>query len=220
MLEFIARYVGRTFALLDAVNNGEDVHQATANNAKKLTGLEISRKDAKMTNFLTIYGGGNQKLADGLGITLDKAKAIRTAVLDSTPEMRLFVRQIITTAETRGYIFNWLGRRCYFPNPEFAYKGPNYFIAGGCADVMKVAMNNIDAYLLDKKSRMVLTIHDELAVEVHESEIDEVPQMVKYFMEEAFPSKYLKLTTDMEWSPVSLGDKRKGFPNEARDKVS
>jgi DNA polymerase-1 len=89
----------------------------------------------------------------------------------------------------------------------------NYLIQGGCADVVKVAMNRVDELLLGKKSRMVLTIHDELPCEVHESEVAFIPQQVKEIMETVFPYKYLPLTCGMEWSDKSLGDKKKGFPN-------
>jgi DNA polymerase-1 len=211
LLELICRFVGRLTPLAQKVVSGEDVHAATAAMAKAY-GEDIDRKQAKMSNFLTIYGGGDKKLAEGLKCSLAKARAIRAAIREAVPEMDEFTRAVIRTAETRGFIFNWLGRRCYVPNKNFAYKGPNSLIAGGCADVMKVAMNNIDERLLTAKSRIVMTVHDELPLEVHESEIQTVPRMTQEFMETAFPSQYVRLTTSPEWSDKSLADKKKGFP--------
>ena len=73
-------------------------------------------------------------------------------------------------------------------------------------------MNRIDQLLLSHKSKMVMTVHDELPIEVHESEIATVPTLIKEIMESVFESTYLPLTAGMAWSDKSLGDKIKGFP--------
>ena len=73
-------------------------------------------------------------------------------------------------------------------------------------------MNRVDEYLSQKRSRMILTIHDEFLCEIHESEIQEVPKMILGHMETSFPRKFIPLTASMEWSPTSMGEKRKGFP--------
>jgi DNA polymerase-1 len=213
MLDVAAHLAGYETELIKKVKSGLDVHTATAQVATA-GGTAISRGEAKTTNFLTIYGGGDRKLAEGLKCTLEQAKRIRHAILSSSPEIRDYINQIISTAEQRRYIFNWLGRRCYFPDPRFAYRAPNYHIAGGCADVMKVAMNRIDEHFVREKllSRMIATIHDELVLEVHESEVTFVPEFVQAVMEESYPSKYLKLTTAAEWSAKSMADKTKGLP--------
>jgi DNA polymerase-1 len=210
MLDIAADLIGGTTPLIDLVKSGLDVHAATALEASKY-GVEITRTQAKTSNFLTIYGGGNQKLADGLGIPLGIAQEIRRAIFKAAPEMLKLTETATRVAETRGYIRNWFGRRSYFPNSRFAYRATNYLVAGGCADVVKLAMNRIHDLLKDKKSRMVLTIHDELPCEIHESELYLVPQ-IKDIMENAYQSKYLPLTCGMEWSDKSLGDKKKGLP--------
>ena len=72
-------------------------------------------------------------------------------------------------------------------------------------------MNEIDEYLLDKKSSLVLQIHDELVVEVHEHETYVVPR-IKEIMERVYAHKYLPLTCGVEHSFKSLADKVEGLP--------
>jgi DNA polymerase I-like protein with 3'-5' exonuclease and polymerase domains len=196
--------------LISLVNTGLDVHEATAQSASKF-GVPITRSQAKTSNFLTIYGGGNQKLADGLKCKLSEARAIRSAIFQAAPEMLNFTETVTKVAENRKFVRNWFGRRCYFPDKRFSYRASNYIVAGGCADVVKVAMNEISDLLAPYKSRMVLTIHDELPCEIHETELFLIPK-IKEIMEQVYKSQYLPLTCGMEHSFKSLGDKVKGFP--------
>jgi DNA polymerase-1 len=214
MLDYAATHVGAKTPLVEKVLGGMDVHTAVAVQA------HIDRDAAKTTNFLSIYGGGDKKLAESLGCSLEKAKAIRASIFQTAPEIDMVCRSMTKTAETRGWIYNWLGRRCHFPDPRFAYRAPNYVIAGGCADVNKIALNRISQALEGKKSKLVLTVHDENPCIVHESEIDTVPKIVKDIMESVYPAKYVPLTCGMEWSPTNLAAKHKGFPSASRNSVS
>lgn len=205
MLDLAADLLGRTTDLIEKVKGGLDVHAAVALLAN------ITRDQAKTTNFLTIYGGGNQKLAEDLKISLGEAREIRQSIFRSAPEISNLIDTCMKVAEKRGFIRNWFGRRSYFPVKKFCYRAPNYLVAGGCADVVKLAMNRIDDLFEGKKSRMVLSIHDELPCEIHVSEFYLIPK-VKEIMEQAYISKYLPLTCGMEHSFKSLGDKIKGSP--------
>jgi len=84
-------------------------------------------------------------------------------------------------------------------------------IQGGCADVVKIAMNTVATYLQNMKSKLVLTIHDELVIETHESEKYILPQ-IKHIMESVYPYKKLPLTVGVEHSFKSLADKVEGYP--------
>ena len=97
---------------------------------------------------------------------------------------------------------------------RFAYKAPNYLIQGGCADIIKLAMNEIDDFLLPYKSRMLLQIHDELLFKVHKSELDIVPSLVN-IMERVYPHKHLPLTAGVSYSWKSWADKTEGLPSVA-----
>jgi DNA polymerase I-like protein with 3'-5' exonuclease and polymerase domains len=194
------------------INGGFDFHEATAKRVLEVSGLSIPRKTAKISNFLTLYGGGSGKLSQSLGVPLAEARKIREAIFGAMPEIKEYIDTIMQVAEERKFIVNWLGRRCYFAYKSESYKAPNYHISGGCADMVKLAMNQIDEYLLDKKSRLIMTVHDELPIEIHESELHEVPARVKAIMEGVYMAQYIPLTCGMEWSEKSLADKVKGFP--------
>jgi DNA polymerase I-like protein with 3'-5' exonuclease and polymerase domains len=194
------------FEVANQVAKGFDVHQATA----ELMG--VSRKYAKTLNFLLLYGGGPAKLAAALGISVEEAVKLREKYFRALPYVQYMISRIIQAVRERGWIRNWAGYRYEFPNREFAYTGPNTTIQGGCAAVNKKAMNAIDEYLLPMKSRMVLSIHDEIPTEVHESEAHVVPRKIKELMESVYPAHYIPLTAGMEWSSKSLADKQKGFP--------
>ena len=211
MLDYAAKGVGRKTSLVSKVLSGLDVHEATSQAATEY-GTPITRSQAKTVNFLTLYGGGNQTLADGLKCGLEQARAIRTAIFDSSPEIKKLIRSVMQTAEQRGFIRNWFGRRCYFPDSSVAYRAPNYLIQGGCADVVKISMNRIDARLMHMRSKLVMTVHDELPTYVHESEVLTVPRIMSEVMETVYPFTYVPLTVSMKWSDKSLADTRKGFP--------
>lgn len=212
MFDYACGMVGYETALVKKIKyEGLDPHQATADVVTE-GGTPLTRKRAKNGNFAVLYGSGYDTLATTIGSTRDEAKALKQNIFKAAPEIKKFVDAVMGAASARGFIRNWAGRRCYFPNSDFAYKAPNYLIQGGCADVNKFALNRIDDYLLDKKSKLVLTIHDENPIEVHESELDHVPGKIKEIMESVYPAKFLPLTAGMEWSAKSLGDKTKGFP--------
>lgn len=194
------------FTLIDKVVQGFDIHKATGDQ------MGVSRKYAKTLNFMLLYGGGPQKLADALGISLQEAIDLRNKYFNAIPYVRWLIDYISGVARGRGWVSNWAGYRYNFPNKHFAYTGPNTVIQGGCAAVVKVAMNSIDELLLPTKSKLVLTIHDELPCEIHESELVTLPRLIKVKMEQAYTHRFVPLTVGMEWSDKSLADKKKGFP--------
>lgn len=231
--------------MIQEVLAGLDVHEATA----KLAG--VSRKEAKVTNFLEIYGGGTAQLVKTLfdvpatkaqvnaiykatdswlmsrmsaeeknelkNITLStteiclpyikKALAIKKAIKTAAPEMAQMTKGMQKVAESRGFIFNHFGRRCHFPDKSKAYAAANSWVQGTCADILKVAMNNIDDFLRDKESSMLLPIHDELVFEMSFDEIDLIPELIN-IMKSAYNHKYLPLEVDAEYSLTNLADKK------------
>ncbi len=203
MLEQACKLLGKETELVKLINGGLDVHDATARVASQ-SGVQITRAQAKVSNFLTLYGGGSQKLADDLGCTVEQAKEIRQSIFKGAPEIKQYIDAMMRIAETRPYVYNWLGRRCHFPNSAFAYRAPNYLISGGCADIVKQKMNIIESELRGRFSRMTMTVHDELVFEVHESE-PEIWRDIKCTME-THPMQYLPLLCDASMSRRSLAD--------------
>lgn len=211
-LEMACRVVEKLTPLGEMIVSGFDFHDATGKRVMEVTGREYPRKILKNANFLTLYGGGDKKLAETLGIPQREAKIIRQSIRQAAPEISKYIDTVMQVAEQRKYVINWMGRRSHFLFRSMSYKAPNYLISGGCADAVKIAMNRIDEYLLDKKSRMIMTVHDELPIEVHHEEAGFVPKDVHEIMQGVFKSKYIPLTVSMEHSLKSLGDKTKGYP--------
>jgi DNA polymerase-1 len=206
------KLVGYESALVKKIKyEGLDPHQATADLVSEM-GTPLTRKRAKNGNFANLYQAGDAVLAKTIGGTTAEARALKNLIAKAAPEVAQFCDAVMRTAETRGFIFNWIGRRCYLPRRDLAYQLINHLIQGGTADVNKVALNLIDERCLGLKSRLVATIHDENPLEVHESEIATLPSQVVGDMEGVYPHTYLPLTAGMEWSARSLGDKQKGFP--------
>jgi len=160
-------------------------------------------------NFMLLYGGGSQKLADALGVSLNDAKDLKEKYFSVLPKVKSLISSCQNVVASRGFIHNWFGRR-YHIDYDFCYKAPNYLIQGGCADWIKVAMVNIDNFLKDKKSKMLLQVHDELLFEVHKDEEEIVP-ILKYLMESVSyesPHLHLSYTVGVDWSDKNWQDKK------------
>lgn len=202
--------------LVRRIKAGHDPHQATADTVTEL-GTPLTRSLAKNGNFAWLYGAGIATLAATIRGTPDQARTLKAQLRQAAPEVQNFIDDVMASAQGRGFIFTWAGRRSWFQGREadFSYKAPNYLIQGGCADVMKIAMTQCADALRARgaKSRMVLTVHDELLLECHESETGWVPGLVKDIMERVYPARYLPLTAAMEYSEISFADKRKGAPS-------
>lgn len=139
---------------------------------------------------------------------LRKAKEIQDSIFKAAPEIKQFSDRAIKTAKERGYLFDFLGRRYSFPDKQFAYKAPNHLIQGSCASALKVAMNGVFTYLKDTKSHLLLTIHDELVIEVDEKDNErQLIGDVRKIMESAYPWVSLPTTVGIEYSEKSLADK-------------
>lgn len=192
--------------IIDQILGGLDIHEATAQM------MGVTRSRAKTLNFMLLYGGGAGKLARALDIPVGEAMALKSRYFRALPDVLVLMEDLDKSIRTRGYLRNWAGRRCYFKDLRFAYKGPNSLIQGGCADVMKELMVQLSDVFAGTRSRMVLTIHDEPPCEIHESEAHWLPKRVKEVMESIYPAAFLPLTVGMEYSRKSLGDKVKGFP--------
>lgn len=173
--------------LIKEVLGGVDVHQATANM------MNVSRKQAKGINFSLLYGAGAAKLAAQLGVTLEQAQQLKQLYFAKLPRIKDLTRSLCSIAERDSFIINWFGRRLYTEQDK-SYTAPNYFIQGGCADLMKIAMCNVNKYLQNKRSKMIACIHDELVFYVALEEFEYVTPALVKIIESAYPHKSLPLT--------------------------
>ena len=183
--------------LVKAFRNGEDVHSATA---AKIFGKDISqvskdeRRMAKTANFGIMYGISAFGLAQRLGCPRAEAKKIIDDYFASFPSMRSYIDDTLDLARRNGYVETLFGRRRYLPDilsPNAMIRSNaernaiNAPIQGTAADIIKMAMNAVDARLRREglKSMMVLQIHDELLLEVPENEIERLQLLLKEEME-------------------------------------
>lgn len=197
---------GETKIIKLILKEGLDVHTATAQM------MGISRSNAKTINFMLLYGGGAAKLAAALGISEGEAKSLKRLYFERLPAVRRWMNVIQYKAKKQGYVVNWAGRRCKIDR-GFEYKAPNYYIQGGCADVVKKVMNKIhwELWQHTQKSRMLLQVHDELIFGMHKDEIEICPAIVS-IMETTYPHKTLPLTVGAKHSWKSWGDPVDGYP--------
>jgi len=191
-------YAGE-FTLAEMISNGLDAHDATAELAK------ITRKQAKTLNFAVLYGSGGKKIASMIGVSEDEGKEFRRQYFKALPFLSGVIKRFSGIAKNRHYLRTWAGRILRFPEGDFSYKGMNAVIQGGCADVSKFAMVELSAFLKNKKSRMVLQVHDEFIFEIHNDEKG-IEKNLAEIMENVYPYRILKLTTSISTSEKSWGD--------------
>lgn len=161
--------------LMQALLDGVDVHEAVGKQVwghlpDWKPGKTIYRKKGKTTMFLKQYGGTAKAGAALFGCSRSEAQDIIDEFDRRLPGVSDYVERKTRFAEKAGMIENVFGRR-YYLDSRFAYKAVNYDVQGPCADMIKRAICRIGPILRFKKeweAKLVLTIHDELVVEVSE----------------------------------------------------
>lgn len=175
-----------------------DIHTATA---KKIFHIEgepnaLQRRKAKAVNFGIIYGISDWGLADQLDISVKESKEIINSFYETFPEVNDFFRGVVDNAMKDGYVSTMLGRRRYlrelhdsnYQVREFAKRAAmNAPIQGSAADLIKVAMINVDKKLKEGhyQTKMVLQIHDELIFKVPKEEKEKVYELIQHEMTHA-----------------------------------
>ena len=163
----------------------------------------------KSTNFAKNYGCGAKTLASNLGVDIDIATKLSNAYNNAYPGVIQYQQAVQAEMNIKGYVTNLYGRRYYIENSSNFYKANNYVIQGSGADALKEAEIKIYEYLKDKKSRFILPIHDELAIEVHPDEESFVPKKIKEFMEGCNDViKYVPMMVEFEKTSTTWADKK------------
>jgi DNA polymerase-1 len=185
--------------LLDAFNNNEDIHTTTAMKVfdlpKEMITTELRIK-AKAVNFSIIYGIGAFSLSKDINVPIKEAERIINEYLKKYPGIAKYMEEIVDMAREKGYVKTVFGRRRDIPElksknhniREFGKRAAmNTPVQGSAADVIKIAMIKVYDELKKKKmkSRLLLQVHDELIIETHKSEIDEIKELLIKNMENA-----------------------------------
>ncbi|HLK11749.1 MAG TPA: DNA polymerase I [Candidatus Binatia bacterium] len=194
-------------ALIDAFASGEDVHARTAAEVFGDLPAAEGRRLAKVINYGIAYGMGAARAARELGVGVAEAEAYIAGYFARYAGVRAFIDRTIAEARARGYVSTVLGRRRYLPElgapdpavRQFAERAAtNAPIQGSAADLIKLAMLAVRRRLRAEglRGRMLLQVHDELVLEVPETEVDATAAAVRAAMEGVWPLR-VPLRTDV-----------------------
>ncbi len=179
--------------LIDSFNRGDDIHTSTASKIFDVEPEDVTplmRRTAKAVNFGIVYGESSFGLSENLGISRKEAKKYIEDYFKVYPKMKEFLENLKDKAREKGYSETLLGRKR--PIIELSSKNFNIRsfgervamntpIQGTAADIIKIAMVNVDRKLRDSnmKSRLILQVHDELLIEAAKEEEDKVYDILK-----------------------------------------
>ena len=187
--------------LREAFQRGEDIHTATAAEVlgkDPATLTKDERNVAKMINFGIVYGISAFGLSENLDIPKEEAQSYIDAYLARFPLVQAFIARTIAQAEEDGYATSLLGRRRPVPELRASNRqtrgcgervAVNFVMQGSNADIIKVAMVAMHHRLRSegRGARLVLQVHDELLLEVPETEVSAVRELVREEMGGASP---------------------------------
>ncbi|GAB3886747.1 DNA polymerase I [Spirosoma agri] len=187
--------------MLDAFNNGVDIHTQTASKVFHVSINEVTgemRRKAKTINFGIIYGISSFGLAQRLKIPRKEAGQIIEEYFAGFPAVKDYIDLCIEKAKGFGYAETILGRRRYLRDINSRNQTDRMFaernavnapIQGSAADMLKIAMIRIHEFMQAErlKSKMILTVHDELVFDAHRDEIELLRERVDDIMKNAIP---------------------------------
>ena len=184
--------------MINAFKHEADIHRSTAAKVFKVSEDDVSREmrsQAKTANFGIIYGISAFGLAERLKIPRTDAKQLIDSYFESFPKVKDYMDKCIEGAKVAGYVKTMYGRKRYLPDIQSANATVRGFaernavnspIQGSAADIIKIAMINVQAKLEGKfKTKMILQVHDELVFDVYKPELEEIKELVRTEMESA-----------------------------------
>ncbi|HHD6166695.1 TPA: DNA polymerase I [Streptococcus pyogenes] len=186
--------------LIAAFNEGADIHTSTA---MRVFGIDKAadvtandRRNAKAVNFGIVYGISDFGLSNNLGITRKQAKSYIDTYFERYPGIKAYMENVVREAKDKGYVETLFKRRRELPDinsrnfnvRSFAERTAiNSPIQGSAADILKIAMINLDKALQAGgfRAKMLLQVHDEIVLEVPNDELTAIKKLVKDTMEAA-----------------------------------
>ncbi|MCS4488782.1 DNA polymerase I [Streptococcus sciuri] len=186
--------------LIQAFNEGADIHTSTAMRVFGITKAEDvtanDRRNAKAVNFGIVYGISDFGLANNLGIPRKTAKRYIETYFDRYPGIKDYMKRVVREARDKGYVETLFNRRRELPDINSRNFNVRHFaertainspIQGSAADILKIAMINLDKALEkgNYKAKMLLQVHDEIVLEVPKDELSDIKRLVTETMESA-----------------------------------
>ena len=198
--------------MIDAFVNNQDIHTMTASKIYNVDPENVTREqrgNAKTVNFGIIYGVSAFGLSQQTDLNRSESKVMIDNYFLNYPGLKKYMSDQIDFARNNGYVETIMGRRRYLQNinsqnnmlrSSSERNAINAPIQGSAADIIKIAMININSELKKQslKSKMLLQVHDELVFDVHKSEKDQIKDIVKTTMESAVKLK-VPLRIDLEF---------------------
>ena len=192
-------HISGDYTMRESFISGEDIHTKTASAVFGVSEdlvTEEMRKRAKAVNFGIVYGIGGFSLAKDVGTSVAEATQYIKNYKMNYPDIDRYLDEVVKDAERDGYTTTSFGRRRYIPeitaqNGNLRAFGRrvamNAPIQGTAADIMKLAMLRVDEAIKREglDARIVMQVHDELVVEVNDSQIEACRELVKREMESA-----------------------------------
>lgn len=186
--------------MLDAFNNGEDIHRITAAKIYHKEPEAVTpeqRRHAKTANFGILYGISAFGLSQRLNIPRSEAKMLIDGYNATFPAVHQYMQSTIEQARSMGYVTTIMGRKRRQPDINsrnavvrgYAERNAiNAPIQGSAADIIKVAMIRIFAEMTERrlKSKMIMQVHDELNFSVARDELEVMRELVTRQMEDAY----------------------------------
>ncbi len=205
----IAASFAKDATMIEAFRNKRDIHTTTAAKVFKVDLASVTpdmRRKAKEVNFGILYGSTAFGLSQNLGISRSEAQEIIQAYFTEFAAIKRYMDDSINNAREKEYVETLLGRRRYLRDINsrnvttrgFAERNAiNAPIQGSAADIIKIAMVNIQRWLEKEKlrSKMTMQVHDELVFDVHKDEVDVVKENVVNLMKYAV---YLEVPMEVE----------------------
>lgn len=203
----VAAHLSGDPVMVEAFKSGKDFHAETAER------MGVDRRVAKIINFSILYGKGAFGFAQDLGITVAEAKEYIEQYFVTFKVLRTYIDNLLSQAKVDGYVTTLMGRRRMLPDltaSNFQRRSAaereavNLPIQGTAAEVLKKAMVDLSGKL--KHGTMILTVHDELVLEVPEEHVAETSKLLKDTMEHAVElivPVEVQLKTGKDWANLT-----------------
>lgn len=201
----IAAFLSGDEKLIEIFRTGQDVHTAVASEVFGVPPGEVTkemRSRAKVINFGVMYGMGVTALRQNLGTSKEDAEKFYREYFERFSGLAEYLERIKRETAQRGYTETFFGRRRYFPDirsklpfmraaaERMAINAP---IQGTEADIIKIAMINVDRFLehagLRDDARLLLQVHDELVYEIRKPIVDSLAPQIRDLMEQVIDPK-------------------------------
>ena len=196
----IMAHLSEDKGLITAFESGEDLHSTVASQVFGVKAAEVDaqmRRTIKAMSYGLAYGLSSFGLAKQLDIDPVSAGELMNKYFERFGGIRDYLKTVVITAREKGYTETVLGRRRYLPDlnhenrqrREIAERAAlNAPIQGSAADIIKIAMLNVEKEIIKKdlQSRLLLQVHDELILEVAPGEKDLLSEIVSKQMSSAY----------------------------------